>query len=446
MSCFNSHPDRVLRRLALAFTFSALMSFVLLNGAAAAPVYLAPADTSSSPPPADGSRAAPFRDLAQAVAAVSAAQGDYVALLAGHYGSVVWAGIAPTQTVVIRAEHPGQVHFDSLDLNNLHNLHFLDFAVWPRVDFVPNRPLVRTDSRTSQITIEGFDIRGREDAADYMTWSLDDWSIWQATGIQIQGTDVTAQNNQLTAVGGGISSSRAGAVVVGNTISGFSGDGLRGIGNDSLFQGNRVQDCVVVDANHDDGFQSWSPRGQGAHSEVVNISIIENIIVEWTGARDHPLRCSLQGIGLFDGFYRNFEIVNNLIVVSAYHGIALYGGIDSRIVHNTVVHGDHFTTDRPWIAKRPHKNGTPSQNVTVENNVAMTITGFANALANNVAVASATAIFQDPATGDFTPRADSPLVDSALPLTSGTAPTRDVFGTSRPQGAGSDFGAIELIQ
>ncbi len=438
MTCFSFQTDRVLRHCALAFFLLGLLSIWTATSVAAAPVYMGPSSGASSAT-ANGSVAAPYHSLAEAVAAVTAGQGDHVALLDGQYGAVVWSGIKPAETVLVRAADPGQAHFDYLDLNGLRNLHFMDLSVWPRSTPAKHRPIVRSDSASSHITIEGFDIRGREDAANYMQWSLADWQIWQGTGLQIRGPNVTLRGNHLTAVGGGISSSRAGAVVVDNVIAGFSGDGLRGIGDNSLFRGNRVQDCVDVDANHDDGFQSWSPRGQGAAAEIANVTIAENVILEWTGDYAHPLRCNLQGIGLFDGFYRNFEIINNLVVVSAYHGIALYGGRDSVIAHNTVVHPKAFTGQAPWISAQSHKNGTPSENVVVRSNVAMSYRNLPQALASNVAVTSAATLFQSPATGDFTPLANGPLVD-ALPTMFSTT---DVFGTRRPQGRRSDFGAIE---
>ncbi|MBT8154553.1 right-handed parallel beta-helix repeat-containing protein [Epibacterium ulvae] len=438
MTCFSFRTDHVLRRCALAFFILGLFSIWTASSVTAAPVYMAPPSVPPSPTP-DGSARAPYHSLAEAVVAVTAGQGDHVALMDGHYGARVWSGIRPAETVLVRAADPGQAHFDYLDLNGLRNLHFMDLSVWPRSTPAKRRPIVRSDSASAHITVEGFDIRGREDGANYMQWSLADWQIWQGTGLQILGPNVTARGNRLTAVGGGISSSRAGAVVVDNVITGFSGDGLRGIGDNSLFRGNRVQDCVDVDANHDDGFQSWSPRNQGAAAAIANVTIAENIILEWTGDRSHPLRCNLQGIGLFDGFYRNFEIVNNLLVVSAYHGIALYGGRDSVIVHNTVVHPETFTGQAPWVTVRPHRNGTPSKNVEVRNNVAMSYSNLPQALAENVAVASAATLFQSPATGDFTPRANGPLVDGVPTIISIT----DVFGTRRPQGRHNDFGAIE---
>ena len=59
--------------------------------------------------------------------------------------------------------------------------------------------------------------------------------------------------------------------------------------------------------------------------------------MEWRG-RDAPdLACSLQGIGLFDGMYEGLNIRNNLVVVSAYHGINAGGALDSVVVNNTII-------------------------------------------------------------------------------------------------------------
>ena len=66
----------------------------------------------------------------------------------------------------------------------------------------------------------------------------------------------------------GISVGGASARIQNNLVDGFSADGLRGLGDDGLFEYNRVQNNLIQDppdANHDDGFQSWSvgPGGVG---------------------------------------------------------------------------------------------------------------------------------------------------------------------------------------
>ncbi len=62
-------------------------------------------------------------------------------------------------------------------------------------------------------------------------------------------------------------------------------------------------------------------------------------------------------------------MTNNVVLVSAYHGIALYGSEDSLIDHNTVANPstNGFQT---WITVADTKGAMPSKNVTVSNNAA----------------------------------------------------------------------------
>lgn len=40
---------------------------------------------------------------------------------------------------------------------------------------------------------------------------------------------------------------------------------------------------------------------------------------------------------MFDGWYDDFVVENNLIITNTYHGIAFYGARNCKIVNNTVV-------------------------------------------------------------------------------------------------------------
>ncbi|KAG1649129.1 hypothetical protein GQR58_029279 [Nymphon striatum] len=163
-----------------------------------------------------------------------------------------------------------------------------------------------------------------------------------------------------------------------------------------------------------DGFQSWSPKNNGADSTISNVVIEENQFWEWKGPEAPTLPCRLQGIGLFDGFYKDFRIRNNLVVVSHYHGISIYGAINSVIANNTVVRPQGQPGKSPWISVQTHKRGDPSKNTRVFNNVAMSYKDIANALRANAVVRYPAQAFVAPAQGDFTPLPDGPLVDRAV--------------------------------
>ncbi|NJO91658.1 MAG: hypothetical protein HC831_23865 [Chloroflexia bacterium] len=62
---------------------------------------------------------------------------------------------------------------------------------------------------------------------------------------------------------------------------------------------------------------------------------------------------------------------NNVVITNHYHGITFMGMRNSKIANNTVIDqipGDNLS---PWIMISNHKNGTPSENCLIINNLAM---------------------------------------------------------------------------
>ena len=81
----------------------------------------------------------------------------------------------------------------------------------------------------------------------------------------MDGTRMVIRNNRLLNVNFGISVNASHSLIAGNLVENFSGDGMRGLGDYTVFEYNTVKNCYDVNANHDDGFQSWSagPDGVG---------------------------------------------------------------------------------------------------------------------------------------------------------------------------------------
>ncbi|MGB5836313.1 MAG: choice-of-anchor Q domain-containing protein, partial [Albidovulum sp.] len=92
-----------------------------------------------------------------------------------------------------------------------------------------------------------------------------------------------------------------------------------------------------------------------------------------------------------------------------------------------------------------HKNGTPSNNVNVTNNMttAMRVTADPAkkiAIANNIVVTNATGEFTSVTQRDFTLKSNSKGVDAGSVA---AAPKADIAGTPRPKGKAPDAGAYE---
>ena len=389
-----------------------------------------------------GSENDPFATVAAAFASGKVKGGDRVLLKDGDHGAVLLRNLAFSTQVTIMSQNGRSAHLESVLINDgVRNLRLFNLRVWPSDPTKAPGYLVQSAPATSDIVIEGLVLSSGKDAPKFMDWDAAKWNTRRFSGIRLDGPRSSALRNRIIALYSGISLGGDDSKATGNVINGYNGDGLRGLGSNNVFTANRVFNCVDTDDNHDDGFQSFA----GASGVIRGLVLDRNVIIEWTGAANHPLRCRLQGIGLFDGFYDDLTITNNLIAASQYHGISVYGTRRAKIINNTVVHGDGITSVTPYIMVTNHKSGAPSTDVLVANNIAMSIRGTAS-VANRVefrynsVIGTPGAVFENPFAFDYRPKSTSGFIDTA---DSTVAPSRDLLNQPRPSGASPDRGAYE---
>ncbi len=157
------------------------------------------------------------------------------------------------------------------------------------------------------------------------------------------------------------------AIVQNNTLDGVSGDFFRMNGSEMVFKANMARDGYIDpatgDGNHDDFLQGFAMGGK----IYQNILIEDNFFIEREDV-NNPLSGKYQGIGAFDGKFKNIMIRNNFVLISAYQGINILGGENVTIKNNTLVGVD--VKMYAWIACSKMKSGQPSVNCVVENNFA----------------------------------------------------------------------------
>lgn len=215
---------------------------------------------------------------------------------------------------------------------------------------------------------------------------------------------------------------------------------MRGLGNDMFFEYNLVKNLYVVNENHPDGFQSWSINDDPPRERVV---LRGNTFINYTDP-NQPFRGSLQGIGCFDGPYIDWIVENNVVITDHWHGISLYGAINSRIVNNTAVDLNSVTPGPPWIGFFNHKDGTPSSNCILRNNMAQTFQISAGVTADHNYKIPNYAAYADLFV-DYV-NLNLHLKAGAAPINAGSAelaPAIDIEGRTRPQGSAIDIGAYE---
>ncbi len=375
--------------------------------------------------------------------------GDTLWLSDGYYGDVVVQHLYNTAPITIAARAGHSPHLRSLLVQSAQNWVLRGLSISPSYA-ATNTPTTMARFTSHNFFGPTWDIELADSelfsVVDASAWNAQDWVDRPSSGIDIGGERISVHDNRLRNLRFGISVDGDDAKVQRNLIDGFSADGLRGLGDRGLFEYNRVQNVKVgdpPDGNHDDGFQSWSVGAGGVGTgEVTGVVLRGNVFINSTNPND-PLRNSMQGIGCFDGFFVNWIVENNVVITDHWHGISFYGMRDSRIVNNTVIDINATAPGPPWIMVHAHKDGRPSSNVVVRNNLATdySLEGTSLVADHNVefAYANAGALF-------VAPPFDLHLLPGTNAVDTGSAiltPTIDIEGVPRPQGAAVDLGAYE---
>lgn len=391
-----------------------------------------------------GSEAAPWSSVNLAVKSKVLKGGDTVLLAPGEYGDLTIVGARFDGPIFLRSDFGAEAHFTSITVENSRNIHFSHLKIWPARPKEGDPSLVVVNKDSPDIEFVQIDLRSTQDAADYRRWNAETWLHNQASGFLMLGPRNTVRNSKVTGIRFGIAITGDGSQIIGNRIDGFSGDALRVLGDNSKLAGNVVENCVKVDSNHDDGIQSWStgPDGKPDGGTVKNLLIENNVINEWTGTRNHPLICSLQGIFLtqkLDGLI----VRNNAVSVSAYHGISVGGASRTQVVNNTLVNSQGPNAESPWLGVFL---SNANDGVLIANNIApnFNVEGnvdYRSPDLRNLTIVRPAQELRSPLGGDLRPAQGSQLINAG---NAAFAPRTDLDGTPRNLGAAPDIGAYEV--
>lgn len=371
--------------------------------------------------------------------------GDTIWLHTGDYGDLVLVGHYNAGPITLAAAPGAEPRFGSVLVRSSANWVLRGLTVSAEYSATPDaHPLVSLESHdwtgpVSDVTVERCTLRS---IADARGWTEDDWNARACNGFEVDGARMTIRDNRLENVNFGISVTATDSLVEGNVVDTFAGDGLRGLGDRTTFQYNTVKNCVAVNANHDDGFQSWSVGSDGevGTGEVTGIVLRGNLILNYDDP-SLPFRGTLQGIGCFDGTYVDWLVENNVVITDHWHGITFLGARGVRVVNNTVLDLNDVEPGPPWIEVGDHKDGAPPVDCLVRNNLATAFTSADTVVQDhNLEITDPLALFAAPAGFDLHLLAGSAAVDAG----SGEgAPALDRDRIPRPQGAGVDLGAYE---
>ncbi len=370
--------------------------------------------------------------------------GDTIWLRSGSHGDLLIESYYNPGNITIAAEQGHTPRLSSLHIRSGSNWRIRGLTVSAEFGQTYRRhTLVNLQSHSwrgpiHDIAVEHCLLRS---VADASAWTAKDWDRLSCDGLHVDGTRMTIRDNRLLNVNFGISVEASNSLISGNLVENFAGDGLRGLGDYCTFEYNTVKNCYKVNANHDDGFQSWSvgPGGVGS-GQVVGVVLRGNTIINYDDP-NQPYRGTLQGIGCFDGTFVDWVIENNVVITDHWHGITLGGARNCLVINNTVLDQNKTRPGPPWICIDKHKNGTAPVNCVVRNNLA---TDFKNAAGvqqeNNLRIQDPATLFVDEGRFDLHLLPGAPAIDAGSSL---NAPKLDRDRIPRPQGNGIDIGAYE---
>ncbi len=384
-------------------------------------IYIDP--VSGSDTTGDGSNVKPYQSFATFVSAKKMRPGDHVVLLAGaHAGFIADSVRNPELTGASTWSwldfQPGAV-MAYIDIRGLNRW----LITKPQVTYpaAALKNMINLSVGTNQVVIADGDIYTARSSSG---WSANTW-MNAANGINTDSAKCVALlRNRITNVRFGITlNNRTNSptpsvnslkiLVQDNVIKNFSADGIRPIGSDISIIRNGIYDeyvnAAAGDGNHDDAIQGFALNG----AVYANLLVDGNWIQESTDP-NRALNADMQGISSFDGLYTNVRITNNVVLASAYHGIAWGGAQNVVIDHNTVANPT-ANGNKLWINASYGKGGVLPVNISVTNNTAVTFILAPSGVtaSNNIVVSSPATTYTtfDPANNqfDFTAKSGSVL-------------------------------------
>jgi hypothetical protein len=337
----------------------------------------------------------------------TAAAGDVIYLNSGAYGAVSISNRKYSQFLTIKAGSGQTPVLSSLKINSVSRMVFAGLTVNGNGvrSKSPDGILVNLLSSNNVV----FENNIVESTSGTFPWRAEttnetavDASIAPSDGvIASQDYCVTLNSNQIknvfNAIGVGgdqVGTNGQNYMVSDNTIDHFAGDGIDHSVTNIVIQGNHITNGLDICSSkciHNDGIQGWNWEDKLG---IINKNIvIDGNYIQSQTVPNLPLAVALQGIDIFDGFWDNITITNNVVLVSSDTGISIAGVNGLHIINNSVMNiplngvsqssAYWMYSGITWITAggTTHEGGTTS-NVIVRNNIAPLIAVTAAASGN----------------------------------------------------------------
>ena len=377
----------------------------------------------------------------------TAAAGDVIYLNSGAYGAVSISNRSYSQFLTIKAG-PGQTPvLSSLAVNAVSHMVFSGLTINANgvrskspggilVNLASSNNVV-FENNIVEATSTAFPWKAEttnETAIDAAVAPSDGVNASQDYCLALNSNKIQNVFNAIYVGGDQVGTHGQNYMVAGNTIDHFAGDGIDHSATNIIIQGNHITNALDICQSkciHNDGIQGWNWNDKLGITNK-NVVIDSNYIQSQT-VTNLALAVALQGISIFDGFWQNVSITNNVVLTSGLAGITIAGVNGLHIINNSVMNiplngvsqsaAYWMYSGATWITAggTTHEGGTTS-NVIVRNNIAPLIAATAAASGNC------------PITESFCSHTANPYVELdhnlSLDQTAYTAPT--IFVTFSP--------------
>lgn len=203
---------------------------------------------------------------------------------------------------------------------------------------------------------------------------------------------------------------------------------LDAVSNNFVVKGNKIHNAHKMPAT--------SSGGAGIEVYTDDYGPLSNVTID--GNIVYDIGQSIGGSQTTQGIYISVpcdgcKVINNLVYQIEDYGIHAYHNPQNWIVSNNTV----FNNGRGILAG---PGFTVTNNISFNNKSSNLSTGGATTVSNNLQTDPGFVNYQPDGTGDYHLKPASPGMDKGIAT---GAPTTDIDGNPRPQGAGVDIGAYE---
>lgn len=309
--------------------------------------------------------------------------GDTLLLASGDYGTLDLSGLANRGFVTIAAAEGAKPRFTSIDLSGASHFVLRGITVQGAAP-IRGRHLVSSYApgplRADNLVLDNMEIAS---ALPISATRPDAFADLAPDGVILGGDCLQMTGSRLHDLESAVNVFVGRKVTVANNvIRDFSVDGVQFSGRDIVVRDNAIFDqWPTPDPLHPDCMQGQPPDGQMFGPVTISGNLCVRALASarrnQIDAAGLPDRFGWQGIGTFNGRWRDVTIRCNLVLPDAQHGIALYGMAGALIAHNVVA---GLSRGEPkWIAAMPSAEGRQPVGVLIKGNRA---TAYLNAVQN----------------------------------------------------------------